>query len=702
ATQQDDNHQDNLFDYGYIGKFNQTRQNSYTLETRDKYDVDGDGVNDTVTAFFHDGFDDINLSFTPGDKNPTGTKYTEQFYRYAGTARNLGDVLRAQGLANGSQPNSVYSLWNNTGFQYNGYEKYQQSQFRVVANFAADIKNHEIKVGFEYEQRTERDFFINPVGLWGRMRALANSHLTTQLDTVPILNPGLQLSTSSPFPFYDFNRKNDGTQNEFDRNIRKKLGYNVNGTDMIDIDSYDPSTFSLDMFSADDLYDLTGTSLINYYGYDHTGKKLTGKPSVDDFFTKKDANGNFTRQIGAYQPIYISGYLQDKFDFKDLKFNVGLRIDRFDANQPVLKDKYLLYETKTASEVNYSQFNTTRPSNIGDDYSVYVDNKDNPTKIVGYRKEDVWYNSLGKEVDPSTLTGSSTADGRINPYLVDPASAKAKTISPKVFEDYTPQINFMPRIAFAFPISDQANFFAHYDVLTQRPPNGNRMDPAQFLSMENNPGVVLNNANLKPEKTVDYELGFTQVLNEKQNSALTLSTFYREQRDMLQITNVYLAYPISYYTYDNIDFGTSKGFSIAYDLRRSNGVQLNASYTLQFANATGSSTFDNSSLAASGKGNIRTAHATNSDQRHSVVLNIDYRFFGGKDYKGPKLTLKKGGDKEKTINVLENVGANATFFAGSGTPYSKQSNVTPTVQGGVNNTAILKGENNGSYLPWNY
>jgi hypothetical protein len=45
------------------------------------------------------------------------------------------------------------------------------------------------------------------------------------------------------------------------RSIREALGYDVNGTDWIDIDSYDPSTFNIDMFSADDLLNIGGTSI---------------------------------------------------------------------------------------------------------------------------------------------------------------------------------------------------------------------------------------------------------------------------------------------------------------------------------------------------------------------------------------------------------------------------------------------------------
>ena len=37
------------------------------------------------------------------------------------------------------------------------------------------------------------------------------------------------------------------------------------------------------------------------------------------------------------------------------------------------------------------------------------------------------------------------------------------------FKDYDPQLNLMPRLAFSFPISESAGFFAHYDVLVERP-----------------------------------------------------------------------------------------------------------------------------------------------------------------------------------------------------------------------------------------
>ncbi|MCE3280287.1 MAG: hypothetical protein K0S44_2478 [Bacteroidetes bacterium] len=694
---QDDNHLDKVFDYGYIGKFQQTIKPIYEW-------------NDSLQGLAQTDFGYTDLNFTPGAQNPTGTPYTSQAFANNPNIQDQNDVQAGLGLRNGDRPASIYGLWYNTGRQYGGYNYGENSQFRVFANFSADIKNHAIQVGFEYEQRTQRAYSLSPIGLWTRMRELTNKHIAQLDKSTPVYNPnpdpaqeGLtDFFDPSVYNYYDYNRYyNEAEQSQFDRSLRQKLGYAETSTNWIDVDSYDPSTFDIDMFSADDLINLGGTGLVAYYGYDHTGNKLTSNPSLDDFYTKKDDNGNYLREIGAYRPIYIAGYLQDRFDFKDIKFNVGLRIDRFDANQKVLKDKYLLYETKTAAEMNYGPNQVARPANIGDDFVVYVNDLNNAdSEIKGYRDGDTWYDATGNEIsDPSLLNG---ADGGINPALINKNDAIEKNIKSTVFEDYKPQINFMPRIAFAFPISDVANFFAHYDVLTQRPPGGNRMDPTQYLDLAYRNAGVINNPSLKPERTTDYELGFTQVLNEKKNSAITLSAFYRELRNMTQVVSVNKAYPMTYTTYDNIDFGTVKGFSIAYDLRRmASGVQLTASYTLQFADGTGSSASDGFNLASSGQPNLRVLHPLDFDQRHTIVLNIDYRFGAGKDYNGPVWTRKKG-DTEKSIKLLENVGANVVLRAGSGTPYSKQSNISAEGYFDVPQRRSLEGSINGSNLPWNF
>jgi len=269
----------------------------------------------------------------------------------------------------------------------------------------------------------------------------------------------------------------------------------------------------------------------------------------------------------------------------------------------------------------------------------------------------------------------------------------------KVFKMYEPQTTLMPRIAFAFPISDRANFLAHYDVLTQRPPTALRFEAPDYLYLSQ--GGSLNNPALKPERTTDYEVGFSQVLSERKNSALTLSAFYREMRDMIQVINLYGAYPVQYTTFSNIDFGTVKGFTVAYDLRRTGSMAMTASYTLQFAEGTASAATQAGGIIEVGQPNLRTTMPLDFDQRHAIVLNADYRFGKGKDYRGPQASWAK--------MLFENFGGNLVLRAGSGLPYSRQKNVTSgngdnssAVIFTINQRASLKGKLNGSNLPWQY
>ena len=159
--------------------------------------------------------------------------------------------------------------------------------------------------------------------------------------------------------------------------------------------------------------------------------------------------------------------------------------------------------------------------------------------------------------------------------LLDGDDALNKGLSADAFEDYIPQVTIMPRISFNFPISDQAMFYAYYDVLTQRP-SGNRMNPLDYLFLAYKTTSSVFNPNLKPQKTTNYEIGFKQALSS--SSALTINAFYREMRDMIQYTRIPYAFPIEYFTYGNIDFGTVKGLSLAYELRRTKNVTT-VSYT---------------------------------------------------------------------------------------------------------------------------
>ena len=54
------------------------------------------------------------------------------------------------------------------------------------------------------------------------------------------------------------------------------------------------------------------------------------------------------------------------------------------------------------------------------------------------------------------------------------------------------------------------------------------------------------------------------------------------------------------------------------------------------------------------------------------------------------------------VKVLEDDGANIMLSIGSGTPYSRQSNITQEAADGINDRSTLMGSINGSRLPWQF
>lgn len=729
---QDEQFKDNFFDYGYVGKFNEYRSNIYVYGTQKVTfkDVNGQDSLGSVNGYINVGQYDTLITFTPGTTNPLTANYTSQLmnsYAANGVAvTNYAQIYQNNGLRNGDVPQNVHALWYNTGRAYGGYDVRENSIFRITSSFSADIKNHAIMVGVEFDQRNERGYSIATRSLWNNMRQLANMHnQSLETDAVAYDNtsvyyqPGQFTGTGL---FFDQNglmtytanstdavfalpvKYDESQQSVFSKNVYDQLMGISSGqsTQYINIDQYEPSQFNMGMFSPDELLN-GGVNIVNAWGYDYEGNKLSGsgKVSFNDFLNKYSVNkfGDtiYDRLLGAFRPVYMAGYIQDKFDFKDIKFNVGIRVDRYDANQLVLKDKYLTHEAYKVSDLTGS-YASQVPSSVPTSAVVYIDTKDSKN-ITGYRDGDNWYDKNGNAVsDPKIIAEGS--NGQALPWLIDFNEAQKYPYSNNAFTQYKPQINVMPRIAFSFPISDVANFFAHYDILTQRPSSGyNRLDPKDWYFMSANQGGVLANPDLKPERVIDYELGFSQILNEKKNAALKLSAFYREMRNLIQIQRINQAYPLSYMTYGNLDFSTVKGFSAEFQLRRTGGIQFSANYTMQFAEGSGSSATGGYNLAATSQPNLRVITPLDFDQRHTFTATFDYRFGSGKDYRGPQTTFKEGG---KTWRWLEDFGFNVVSRVGSGAPYTRRYPPAADMEVGNNINQFIYGDLNGSRYPWQF
>lgn len=712
-TTQDPNKKHNTFDYGYIGKFDEQYAPAY-----------GVGLDEATGKVGIQllGYRGTNVIFSPGTQNPILANYTKDAYSFFPNMTSQLDIQANKGLRNGDAPPAVYGMYNNIGSatgpggSFDGWSKSNTDQVGVSVDASFDIKHkkttHSVEFGLYYQQRNTKAYSINGRYLWTLMRQISNRVVNQEVDRTyasyirdgvthtreEVLN-GTFVPNPNDTILYD-RKFDESAETAFDRHLREKLmatGQISSKSDYVNTDLYDPSFYSLDMFSADDLLN-QGSSAVSYYGYDYTGKPVSGNVNFNDFWTKKE-NGYYTRPIGAYRPNYMAGYISDYIQYKDFQITLGVRIERFDNNTKVLKDPYSLYAVKTVSDIT-----TPVPGNIGKDYVVYTGNNKvaNPD-VIGYRSGDTWYDVNGKEVqDPTILQKSSGSDG-LQPLLQN-ANIKMtdSAFDPNSsFTDYTPQVNAMPRINFSFPLTERSFFYAHYDILYQRPNVGAFATQTDYMFLDQNPSQIYGNTNLKPERAVDYTIGFQQQLNDR--SGITISGFYRERKDQIQIRPYLYAYPTTYYTYGNRDFSTYKGLSLSYDLRRTNHISFNVNYTLSFAEGTGSSATSSNGgsgnsvsgnsllaqLVAAGLPNLRTQFPLNIDSRHNLNAQIDYSFSKGE---GP--TIGK-------THVLENAGINFVFTASSGQPYTKYQNAQSLVAG-AGNSPVINGSVNGSRLKAHY
>lgn len=687
----DERHGDKLFNYGYVGQFDTKWDPTFITDSA------GTRQNGYRQVFAGYKLSDINPVLANFNRDANGKDLE------AGFGGNNLNVFNS--IFNQSALQNVWNFHSNVGQVYNNFSKNDGNLITGQATLNFDIipggskeKAHNIQMGFMYEQRVDRAYAVAPERLWYIADLLQNGNINgTGIDTTKYLGrdsliAGQKIKLYAPAENRDIL---DKTDLGFYKNLRTKTGQPY--LSFGNVNNLTPDQLSLSMFTARELND---QALLGYYGYDYLGNPIsTNQFSFNDFFTAKDATGARTFPVAPLQPLYIAGYIQDKFRYKDVIFSLGVRVDRYDGNNKVLKDPYSLYDMMTAKDYyamlqkNNPGKTITKPDGVGDDFKVYLTESTygktnarySESTIKGYRKGDQWYTPGGQPIDPVSLLGENAQVHA--KYVTDTFPTITQLgYDPNIsFTDYKPQTNFMPRLAFSFPIGEKANFFAHYDILTARPASNTAMTALDYFYFDERTGTK-NNPDLKPEKTIDYEVGFQQELTP--TSGIKIAAYYKEMRDMIQQRYYrFLAGPTNlteYVTYGNLDFGTVKGFTFQYDLRQTRHFSGQFNYTLQFADGTGSDPASQSGLNR--RGNIRVLSPLSFDERHRFAFTTDYRFDENK-YTGPMLFGKE---------IFRNAGINMQLVTVSGRPYTKQAIAQPF--GGANIDGLI----NGARLPWTY
>jgi len=158
--------------------------------------------------------------------------------------------------------------------------------------------------------------------------------------------------------------------------------------------------------------------------------------------------------------------------------------------------------------------------------------------------------------------------------------------NPKFLKDATPKHRLAPRISLSFPITSRGIIRFSYGFFYQNPTFRNiyrnpRFEDFGFLQVP-----VFGNPNLKPQRSIQYEMGLQQQFTDDLKMDLTI--FYKDVNDLLEERRVIageVAVSKEFNITTNISYASVKGFTVAFLKRRSIGGFLSGSidYTFQVA-----------------------------------------------------------------------------------------------------------------------
>ena len=228
------------------------------------------------------------------------------------------------------------------------------------------------------------------------------------------------------------------------------------------------------------------------------------------------------------------------------------------------------------------------------------------------------------------------------------------------------QTNISPRFGLAYQIADQAVLHFSYGHFFQIPPMYAMYANSNWLIPTTNFQTILGNPNLEAEKTITYELGLWQKLNDYMGFEVNL--YYRDIYNLLGTTTWTTYNQVKYGLYDNKDYGNVRGIELKYDANYGNfNAYLN--YTLQYTKGIADSPTQAFSREGQSLDPINKLIPMSWDQRHTFNVTLAYN--------------------------QSNFGLSGTAYFNSGTPYTFQ----PLSESSLAQINLLP---NNDYKPFNY
>ncbi|MCL4708643.1 carboxypeptidase-like regulatory domain-containing protein [bacterium] len=218
------------------------------------------------------------------------------------------------------------------------------------------------------------------------------------------------------------------------------------------------------------------------------------------------------------------------------------------------------------------------------------------------------------------------------------------------------KIRVSPRLGLAHPITDRANLHFSYGHFYQVPEyNKIVFNHNRYVDIFR---PTLGNADLEPQKTVAFEVGWDQQITDF--LALSVTGFYKDIENLVATDLYSFARPSAVTYYINQDFANSRGVEINFRTRRYHHFASYFSYTISRAEGNSSNPLDTRAdlLARPPRVPLKKLVILDWDRPHVFNFNFDFRYKKGE---GPRF----GG-----AQLLQNFGVNLTGRFSSGQPYT--------------------------------
>jgi len=188
----------------------------------------------------------------------------------------------------------------------------------------------------------------------------------------------------------------------------------------------------------------------------------------------------------------------------------------------------------------------------------------------------------------------------------------------------TPVQAVSPRLGFSYPITDQGIIHFCYGHFFAMPTMSLLYQSPDFKFSESGGLSSFGNPALRPERTVQYEIGLQQQLARDIGFDVTL--FYKDIRDWVGSGARILTYmsSISYSMMENKEYANVRGVTFSLTKRHSNHFSAGVDYTFQFAEGTYTNPIDAYNALQNNQQRRLALIPLDYDQRHTLNANINF------------------------------------------------------------------------------